>query len=147
LGASILMSCDTIRAWLTFNCFSLELEFEITRSLKNVTVMTYHYYVITFWVITPLKRNSPIQKKLFLSCQIIDLEFVYPNLLFKVLYDDYWDCYKHITGHYRSFLVYWQSRKQCILSFYIFRVITLPTRGITNIITVMIITVILGNFG
>jgi len=61
---------------------------------------------------------------------MIDLEFVYPNVLLKVFYDDYWDCYKHITGHYRPFKLYWQSRKQCILSFYVFTVITLPTCGL-----------------
>jgi len=32
----------------------------------------------------------PPSKKM-LSSQIIDLEFVYPNLLLKVFYDDYWD--------------------------------------------------------
>jgi len=31
---------------------------------------------------------------------MIDLEFVYPNRLFKVFYNDFWDCYKHITGHF-----------------------------------------------
>jgi len=46
----------------------------------------YRNYVITFRVIAPLKCNAPVQ--FFLSCQIIDLEFVYPNLLFKVFYDD-----------------------------------------------------------
>jgi len=34
---------------------------------------------------------------------------------------------------------------QCVLSFYVFRVITLPTRCITNVITVMVITVIFRN--
>jgi len=36
---------------------------------------------------------------LFNVFEIVDLEFMYQNLLYKVLYDDYWDCYKHITGH------------------------------------------------
>jgi len=31
---------------------------------------------------------------------IIDLEIVYPNQSFKVFYDDYWDCNKHVTGLY-----------------------------------------------
>jgi len=64
----------------------------------------YRNYIITFWVITPLKRNAPIEKISFLSCQFIDLEFVYIcDLLFKVFYNDYWDCYEHITVHYRTF--------------------------------------------
>jgi len=62
------------------------------------------------------------------SCKIIDPEFVYIYLLFKVFYSDYWDCFEHITGQYQSFYLYWQSREQCILSFYIFRVITLPMK-------------------
>jgi len=41
--------------------------------------------------------------------------------------------------------VYWQSRQQCLLSFYVFRVITLPTSCITNVIIVTVITVISGN--
>jgi len=52
--------------------------------------------LIMFRLITPLKRNAPSKN---LSFKIIDLEFVYPNLLFKVFYNDYWDFYKHITGH------------------------------------------------
>jgi len=51
-------------------------------------------YLITFRIITPLKLNPP-SKKIILSFQIIDLEFVYLNLLFKVFYDDYWDYYKY----------------------------------------------------
>jgi len=52
----------------------------------------YRNYVITFRVITPLKQNAPFQKRL-LSFKIMDLEFVYSNLLVKVFYHDYWDCY------------------------------------------------------
>jgi len=74
------------------------LGFEITGSLKNC----FRNYVIIFRVITPLKCNA-LQFVLFLSCKIIELEFVYLYLLFKVFYDHYWDCYEHITGHYRSF--------------------------------------------
>jgi len=44
-----------------------------------------------FRVIAPLKRNAPSKKYSFLSSYIIDLEFVYPNLLFKASYDYYWN--------------------------------------------------------
>jgi len=43
----------------------------------------------------------PPKKKL--SCQIIDLESVYPNLFLKDFYDDYWDGNMDITaltGHF-----------------------------------------------
>jgi len=73
----------------------------------------YRNYVITFKVIGPIKRDVTLMShskffsiyhaKILLSSQIIDLEFLYLNLLFKVLFDAYWDCYKQITGHYRSF--------------------------------------------
>jgi len=84
----------------------------------------------------------------FFSCQNIDLKFVYPNLLFNVFYDNYWDCYKHIAGHYRSYrliLAILTEPWAYILSFRVFRVITLPMRCINNVITVTVIIVILCN--
>jgi len=52
----------------------LYVEFEISWSLKNVTV-------ITFWVKKNLKRSDPLQKNIFLSRQFIELEFVYPKFV------------------------------------------------------------------
>jgi len=37
----------------------------------------YRNDVITSGIVTPLKRNALLQKNYILSCQIIDLEFVY----------------------------------------------------------------------
>jgi len=37
---------------------------------------------------------------------------VYPNLSFKVLYDDYWDCYKHTTGHKITVNIFSKGRKK-----------------------------------
>jgi len=45
----------------------------------------------------------------------------------KIFYDDNLDCNEQITDHCLSFYLYWQSREQCILSFYVFKVITLQT--------------------
>jgi len=70
----------------------LQLEFRNIGSLKNVNLMKLLRYYVS--IITPLKRNAP---QFVLSCQIIDLEFVHLNLLIKVFYYDYWDCY---TRHF-----------------------------------------------
>jgi len=44
-----------------------------------------------------------------------------------------------------TILSLWQSCEQGILRFYVFRVITLPTRCINNVITLTVIIVISGN--